>query len=89
VKIGGLGDCVCEAEGGAIKVPVARGAAPIAVKKPRKPRSKGKGSHCVISHKGKTVHCYEKEATAKRVAKAFTEKGRAGSSFHVETRTKD
>lgn len=88
MKIGGLEDCKCEGEGRDLRVPLARGLDPIKVKKPRKPRSKGKGSHCVVSHKGKTVHCYEDKATAKRVADAFTAKGRAGSAFHVETRTK-
>lgn len=89
MKIGGLGDCKCESEGGDFSVPVARGAEPIAaIKKPRKPRSKGKGSHCVVSHKGKTVHCYEDKATASRVAAAFTAKGKSGSAFRVETRRK-
>lgn len=55
-------------------------------KRARKPRSKGKGSHCVISHKGKVVHCYEDRATAARVAEAFTKRGRAGTEFRVEDR---
>lgn len=54
--------------------------------KPRKPRSKGKGPYCVISHKGKVVHCYESKDTANRVATAFTERGRAGTKFSVKKR---
>lgn len=56
------------------------------VKKPRKPRSKGKGPFCVISHKGKTVHCYEDSGTANRVADSFTKRGRAGTKFTVQKR---
>lgn len=56
--------------------------------KPRKPRSKGKGSFCVLSHKGRTVHCYEDQGTAERVASAFTKRGRAGTKFTVEDRRK-
>jgi len=57
------------------------------VKKPRKPRSKGKGSYCVLSHKGRVVHCYESSATANRVAEAFTSRGRAGTQFTVKKRS--
>ena len=89
MKLGGLGDCHCESGGADIKVPLSReGAVEVEVaaappKKPRKPRSKGKGSHCVVSHKGKVVHCYESKETALRVAHAFTKQGRAQTKFTV------
>lgn len=90
MKLGGLGDCHCESGGADIKVPLSRGAAVevdvTAPKKPRKPRSKGQGSHCVVSHKGKVVHCYESKETAQRVAHAFTKKGQAHTKFTVEDR---
>ena len=82
LKLGGLGECPCESQGGDLRVPKV----PAAPKKPRKPRSKGGGSHCVISHKGKTVHCYADKSVAERVAAAFTAQGRAGTSFHVGKR---
>lgn len=92
MKLGGLGDCHCESGETDIKVPLSR-SAPLVIethaapaKKPRKPRSKGKGSHCVVSHKGKVVHCYEDKGTADRVAQAFTKKGRASTKFHVQDR---
>lgn len=94
MKLGGLGDCHCESGETDIKVPLSRSgpieidvkpAAP-AVQKPRKPRSKGKGSHCVVSHKGKVVHCYESKETAERVAHAFTKKGQAHTKFTVRNR---
>lgn len=54
----------------------------------RKPRSKGKGSFCVLSHRGRVVHCYESEATAHKIADAFTKRGRTGARFTVENRAK-
>lgn len=85
--IAGLSDIMIRVDtpGGA---PGAR-AASSAVAKPRKPRSKGTGQHCVISHKGRTVHCYEDRATADRVASAFTKRGKAKTPFTVRDRSDD
>lgn len=87
-KIGDLNDCAS-----CVDLPRAPRAADVEVVisqpralKPRKPRSKGTGPFCVLSHKGRTVHCYENEATAKRVADSFTKRGRSGTKFHVEKR---
>lgn len=55
----------------------------------RKPRSKGRGDHCVYSHKNRLVHCYEDRGVAERVAESFTKRGRAGTAFHVAKRKKD
>lgn len=52
--------------------------------RPKKPRSKGTGSHCVVSHKGKIVHCYHDPGVAKRVAKSFGD--RTGTKFTVKDR---
>lgn len=87
LKVGSFDDCPCAAD---VQVSETRRGdvqmrfMPKRPPKPRKKRSKGKGSFCVLSHKGRVVHCYESEATANRVAKAFTSRGRAGTSFHVE-----
>lgn len=52
--------------------------------KPRKPRSKGTGPYCVLSHKGKVVHCYHEKSVADRVAKSFG--SRTGTKFTVKER---
>lgn len=87
LEIGGLEDCPCMSEGSGSNV----SAAPMRYVRRRpprvkKPRSKGKGDFCVLSHKGTVVHCYESETTAKRVADAFTRRGRAGTKFVVKKR---
>lgn len=53
-------------------------------RRPKKPRSKGRGPYCVLSHKGNVVHCYENEGTAERVARSFG--ARSGAEFRVEKR---
>lgn len=90
IEIGELGDCDCNAGADATEG-AGTGAAPMRFKRRRppkvkKPRSKGTGTHCVMSHKGKVVHCYEQKATADRVAEAFTRRGRAGTKFTVKKR---
>lgn len=101
-KIGTLRDCVCRTDSGGggiagvgdvtirIDTPTAGGAPSIIpntqVRKPRKPRSKGKGDFCVLSHKGKVVHCYESESTAQRVADSFSRRGKSGTKFTVSNR---
>ena len=52
--------------------------------RPRRPRSKGNGQFCVLSHKGNVVHCYNDEGKAKRVAKSFA--ARTGTKFLVRRR---
>jgi hypothetical protein len=52
--------------------------------RPRRPRSKGNGAFCVLSHKGNVVHCYHDEGKAKRVAKSFA--ARTGTKFLVRRR---
>jgi hypothetical protein len=54
------------------------------MKRPRKPRSKGAGAFCVLSHKGNVVHCYHDKSTAARVAERFGE--RTGTTFKVKKR---
>ena len=86
LEMGDLGDCPCSQDGG-----VALSGAPTAYvrrrpPKAKRPRSKGKGPYCVLSHKSTVVHCYESETTAKRVADAFTKRGRAGTKFVVKKR---
>lgn len=99
-RIGTLKDCVCRTDsvggGGVaglsditIRVDTPGGATSSSTAKPRKPRSKGTGQHCVISHKGKTVHCYEDRSTAERVAESFTRRGKSGSKFTVRDRSED
>lgn len=85
LEIGDLADCPCSQGGGSdLSGPTkyVRRRPP----KVRKPRSKGTGAFCVQSHKGTVVHCYESETTAKRVADAFTRRGRAGTKFSVKKR---
>ena len=89
LDIGSLDDCPCMHDGAGAKPRAA--AAPMKYMRRRpprmkRPRSKGKGSFCVLSHKGTVVHCYESEATANRVADAFTRRGRAGTKFEVKKR---
>ena len=79
---GDLSDCArCYDRPAPVRVPVAQKPA-----KPRKPRSKGAGSHCVLSHKGRVVHCYTDKAKAERVAEAFTRRGKSGAAFRVGSR---
>lgn len=95
LKIGDLVDCAACVEGmDTVDLDLSTGRqmsddmkyVPRRPPRPRKPRSKGKGPYCVISHKGRTVHCYEDKATAKRVASAFTNRGKAGTKFTVKER---
>lgn len=95
---GTLDDCDCRGEGGnsggdfeKITVPKERPSAPGPLKmpegtyvRPRKPRSKGTGSFCVVSHKGNVVHCYADSGVAKRVAESFG--SRTGTKFTVKKR---
>ena len=83
-KIGDISDCAACAD--LPRLPPVQTGPTIPRPKPRKPRSKGTGPFCVISHKGKTVHCYESEGTANRVADSFSKRGRSGTKFHVEKR---
>jgi hypothetical protein len=64
-----------------VQAPIQRAPMPL---RRRKPRSKGSGAYCVFSHKGNVVHCYHKQDTAKRVAKAFG--ARTGTKFTVKSR---
>jgi hypothetical protein len=90
LEVGDLGDCPCsEGAGGGDLSGVGEAPMRFVPHRPprrRKPRSKGKGAHCVTSHKGTVVHCYESEATANRVAQAFTRRGKAGTKFTVKKR---
>ena len=51
-----------------------------------KPKNYGRGKFCVFTDGGKKVRCYEKEATAEKVAKAFTRNPRISIKYHVRTK---
>jgi len=86
LEMGDLGDCPCSQGGGADLAGAPTKYVRRRPPKVKRPRSKGKGPHCVVSYKGTVVHCYESSATAKRVADAFTRRGRAGTKFVVTKR---
>lgn len=54
--------------------------------KAKKAKNYGKGSFCVFTSSGKKVRCYEKESSAKNVARAFSKNPRIKLKYHVKKR---
>ena len=54
--------------------------------KSKKKKNYGKGRFCVFTSSGKKVRCYEKETSARNVARAFSKNPRIKLNYVVKKR---